>query len=119
MLICKRVKDLGCSTETRGDRNFSHGQRHGDLFGGDNRSLHRGPGVVIIKTSSGVTVGATVTYNNATRKVVINPNVTLARDTVYSVRVTIAATDRAGNKLDQNPDKSGNQAKSWKFRAAK
>jgi hypothetical protein len=78
------------------------------------------PGAVTLKTSSGgVAVAATVTYNAATKKVLIDPNARLARNTVHTAKITTAATDRAGNKLDQNSTTAGNQAKTWKFTTAK
>jgi hypothetical protein len=74
-------------------------------------------GVVTLKKSSGgAAVGATVTYNPTTKKVTLNPNLSLARNTLYTAKVTTGATDLAGNALDQNPTTAGNQAKSWKFR---
>jgi Bacterial Ig-like domain len=77
------------------------------------------PGVVTLKTSSGgVAVAATVTYNATTKQVVIDPNVRLARNTVYTAKITTAATDRVGNKLDQDSTTSGNQARTWKFTTA-
>jgi CSLREA domain-containing protein len=73
-------------------------------------------GVVTLKKSSGgAAVAATVDYNPTTKKVILNPNVSLARNTLYSAKVATGATDLAGNQLDQNSTTGGNQAKSWKF----
>jgi Bacterial Ig-like domain len=46
---------------------------------------------------------------------VLNPNKRLAAGTKYRAVVTIGAEDLAGNALDQNPTKAGNQQKSWTF----
>ena len=74
-------------------------------------------GVVSLrKSSGGAAVGASVTYNPTTKKVTLNPNLSLASNTLYSAKVTTGATDLAGNALDQNSTTAGNQAKSWKFR---
>jgi subtilisin family serine protease len=74
------------------------------------------PGVVTLKKSSGgAAVAASVTYNPTTKKVILNPNLSLARNTLYSAKVTTGARDLAGNQLDQNSTKEGNQAKTWKF----
>src|SRR5215211_7821009 len=74
------------------------------------------PGVVTLKKSSGgAAVAASVTYNPTAKKVILNPNLSLARNTLYSAEVTTGATDLAGNQLDQNSTTAGNQAKSWQF----
>jgi hypothetical protein len=81
-----------------------------------NEASVEAPGVVTLKKSSGgAAVAATVTYNPTTKKVILNPNLSLARNTLYSAKVTTGATDLAGNQLDQNSTTGGNQAKNWKF----
>src|SRR5215204_5529488 len=61
------------------------------------------PGVVTLKKSSGgAAVAATVTYNPTAKKVILNPNLSLA-----------------GNQLDQNSTTAANQAKTWKFTTVK
>jgi Tol biopolymer transport system component len=78
------------------------------------------PGVVTLKKSSGgAAVAANVTYNPTTKKVILNPNLSLARNTLYIAKVTTGATDLAGNQLDQNSTTAGNQAKTWKFTTVK
>jgi Bacterial Ig-like domain len=73
-------------------------------------------GVVTLKKSSGgAAVAASVTYNPTTKKVTLNPNLSLARNTLYSATITTGARDLAGNQLDQNATTPGNQAKTWKF----
>jgi hypothetical protein len=81
-----------------------------------NEASVEAPGVVTLKKSSGgAAVAASVTYNPTTKKVILNPNLSLARNTLYSAKVTTGARDLAGNALDQNSTTAGNQAKSWKF----
>jgi hypothetical protein len=73
-------------------------------------------GVVTLKKSSGgAAVAASVTYNPTTKKVILNPNLSLARNTLYTAKVTTGVRDLAGNQLDQNSATAGNQAKTWKF----
>jgi hypothetical protein len=81
-----------------------------------NEASVEAPGVVTLKKSSGgAAVAASVTYNPTTKKVILNPNFSLARNTLYSAKVTTGARDLAGNQLDQKPIIAGNQAKTWKF----
>lgn len=47
--------------------------------------------------STGLGVGATVTYDGATRKLTIKPSSSLARNTTYRVRLTSGFKDLAGN----------------------
>jgi hypothetical protein len=61
-------------------------------------------------------LGATVTYDAATRTATLNPNNNLQSGRTYIATVTTGAQDEAGNSLDQDPSLSGNQNKSWKFR---
>ena len=60
-------------------------------------------------------VAATVTYNATSQKAVLNPNGDLRLGATYKAVVTAGAKDRAGNALDQNPNVSGNQSKTWTF----
>lgn len=48
-------------------------------------------------------------------KVVLNPSQNLRRGATYVATVSTAATDLAGNALDQNPGLPGHQAKVWTF----
>ena len=60
-------------------------------------------------------VAATVTYNRTGKKAVLNPNNNLRLGATYKVAVGTGAKDLAGNALDQNRTKKGNQGKTWKF----
>jgi hypothetical protein len=61
-------------------------------------------------------VRTAVDYDAGTRRATLNPNVNLAPGATYIATVTIRAKDRAGNSLDQDSNRSGNQPKTWKFR---
>jgi hypothetical protein len=62
-------------------------------------------------------VTADVRYDDATKKAILDPdpanNLDLGR--TYKATVTTGAKDLAGNALDQKPNITGNQSKSWKF----
>jgi hypothetical protein len=60
-------------------------------------------------------LGATVTYDPATKKATLNPNNNLRLGATYVATVRRGAKDVAGNSLDQNATTAGNQNKSWKF----
>ena len=73
-------------------------------------------------TSSGTTqvTNVTVTLSSNGLKATLNPFGTsttqqLAARTKYKAVVTTGAKDLAGNALDQDPTKAGNQPKSWTF----
>ena len=57
--------------------------------------------------ANGTLQTAAVTYNATTRTVTLNPNATLAANTLFTVRLSTGITDAAGNPLD---------ATSWSFR---
>jgi Bacterial Ig-like domain len=61
-------------------------------------------------------LGATVTFDPATKKATLNPNNNLQPGRTYVATVTTGAQDEAGNSLDQDSNLAGNQTKSWKFR---
>jgi hypothetical protein len=61
-------------------------------------------------------LGATVTYDPATKRATLNPNNNLQSGVTYVATVTTGAKDLAGNALDQNPTTAGNQAKTWTFK---
>ena len=63
-------------------------------------------------------LGATVTYDSATKKATLNPSANLQSGATYVATVTTGAKDLAGNALDQNPTTAGNQAKTWTFKVA-
>jgi hypothetical protein len=60
-------------------------------------------------------LGATVTYDPATKKATLIPNNNLRSGVTYAATATTGAKDLAGNSLDQNSTTAGNQAKNWKF----
>ena len=60
-------------------------------------------------------LGATVTYDPATKKATLNPNNNLQSGKTYVATVTTGAQDEAGNSLDQDSSLAGNQTKTWKF----
>jgi hypothetical protein len=72
-------------------------------------------GVVTLRKGTGAPLAAAVTYDPATKKVVLNPNANLKRGAKYKAVVTTGAEDLAGNALDQNPTTTGNQPKNWTF----
>jgi subtilisin len=60
-------------------------------------------------------LGATVTYDPATRRATLNPTNNLQSGRTYVAIVGIGTRDEAGNSLDQDPSTAGNQTKIWKF----
>jgi hypothetical protein len=60
-------------------------------------------------------VSAMVSYDPATHKATLNPGASLSRGAKYVATVTTGTKDLAGNALDQDPAKTGNQAKVWSF----
>ena len=71
--------------------------------------------VKLVKKGTTAKVPATVTYVAATKRAILNPDANLQPGATYVARVTAGAKDLAGNRLDQNPNTAGNQAKVWKF----
>lgn len=65
-----------------------------------------GPTAFILKTTTGVTVGATVSYNAVTRVATLNPTASLAPATSYIVTLTSSIKDVDGNPIT---------AMSWRF----
>ena len=49
------------------------------------------------------------------QKAMLNPKANLQPGTKYKAMVCQVARDEAGNGLDQNPARAGNQPKSWSF----
>lgn len=72
--------------------------------------------VRIFKSGSNKALAATVTYNAGTRTATLNPKAKLRRGATYKVVVATGVRDVAGNPLDQDPTKAGNQPKIWTFR---
>jgi len=60
-------------------------------------------------------ITAAVSYDDAAKKAILNPESNLSLGRTYKATVTSGAQDMAGNALDQDPTLAGNQPKSWKF----
>jgi Big-like domain-containing protein len=60
-------------------------------------------------------VTASVTYGAASKKAILDPSSNFRSGVTYQATVTTEAKDLAGNALDQNSTKVGDQSKSWKF----
>ena len=71
--------------------------------------------VKLRKAGTTKNVSATVSYAPATKKATLNPAASLSRGAKYVVTATTGTKDLAGNALDQDPVKTGNQAKVWSF----
>ncbi|GER23390.1 hypothetical protein NCCP1664_18860 [Zafaria cholistanensis] len=65
---------------------------------------------VRLTTPAGTTVRAVVSYNATTRTATLNPSVTLAANTAYTVRLSNGITDANGNRLT---------ATTWSFRTGR
>jgi uncharacterized delta-60 repeat protein len=71
--------------------------------------------VRLFEVGSTTAIGASVSYDAATRRATLNPNANLKLGTRYKAVVTSGARDLAGNALDQDPALAGNQPKTWFF----
>lgn len=71
--------------------------------------------VTLRKTGTTRLVAAHVNYDKATNRAKLDPNTDLGPGTKYVGTVTSGARDLAGNALDQDKTKAGNQQKTWKF----
>jgi hypothetical protein len=75
--------------------------------------------------ASGVALAATATFGNPSpiqivdSAATVDPANLLKSGVTYKAVVTTGARDLAGNPLDQNPNKAGNQSKVWKFTVKK
>ncbi len=69
----------------------------------------------LYKKGSKTALVATVTYDAATKRAVLDPSATLERGATYKAVLSTAARDLASNQLDQNPTLTGNQQKVWFF----
>ena len=72
--------------------------------------------VRLVRVATGTVVRADVTYDADTKTLVLDPRRDLAADARYKAVVRSAVLDVAGNRLDQNTSRSGNQPKVWRFR---
>ena len=75
-----------------------------------------GANVKLVREATGATVRSRLRYDADTKSVIINPRNDLAANARYKVVVGTGIRDLAGNRLDQNTARSGNQAKVWRFR---
>jgi hypothetical protein len=71
--------------------------------------------VKLVREATGATVRSRIRYDADTKSVIINPRNDLAANARYKVVVGTGVRDLAGNRLDQNTSKTGNQAKVWRF----
>jgi subtilisin-like proprotein convertase family protein len=74
-----------------------------------------GSTVKLRRPGSTKAVAATVSYNATTRTISIDPALRLKPGTKYTVVVTTAVKDLAGNALDQKPARTGLQNARWSF----
>ena len=63
------------------------------------------------------TVPATLSYDSANKNAILDPSEPLDASSTYRVTVS-GAWDLTGNQLDQDPNTSGDQPKSWSFTTA-
>ncbi len=74
----------------------------------------------LVRNGTTSPLSATVSYSyDATAKAwkaTLNPSSDLRRCTLYNATVTTGVKDKAGNALDQDPNATGNQPKTWSFR---
>ena len=75
--------------------------------------------VKLVKAGTKTVIRSTVTYDPATKTVILDPSANLAKGTTYQATVTVGVQDLAGTALDQNPTLAGNQAKIWRFTTAR
>ena len=74
-----------------------------------------GSTVKLFKAGSTTAVPATVTYDATAKRATLNPSANLQLGVKYRAVVSPAARDAAGNALDQDPNLTGSQPKSWFF----
>jgi len=70
----------------------------------------------LFQNGSTTRLTATVSYDAATDKATLDPAGSLKSGVTYKAVITTSAKDLAGNALDQNPTKAGNQPKEWRFK---
>ncbi|HEX5850537.1 MAG TPA: Ig-like domain-containing protein [Rubrobacter sp.] len=69
----------------------------------------------LFKAGTSTRIGATVSYDGMGGRALLDPNSNLKPGTRYKAVVTTGAKDLSGNGLDQNPNVTGSQQKSWSF----
>jgi hypothetical protein len=70
----------------------------------------------LYKKGTTTALGASVTYEAATRTATLDPSANLKRGTTYKAVVSTGAKDLAGNSLDQDESLSGSQQMVWFFK---
>jgi subtilisin-like proprotein convertase family protein len=80
------------------------------------RASLTGTTVKLVRAHRTRAVPATVTYDARRHRVVLDPVHALRHRTTYRVVVTTGVKDVAGNRLDQDPTRTGGQPVSWTFR---
>ena len=105
-----RTKPVGGADEVRRGRNvrafFSEPVRPVSIVGAN---------VKLVREATGATVRSRLRYDADTKSVIINPRNDLAANARYKVVIGTGVRDLAGNRLDQNTTRSGNQPKVWRF----
>ncbi len=71
--------------------------------------------IKLYKAGTTTAIGAQVSYDAQKKKAILNPDANLLLGKTYKAVVTTGAEDLAGNRLDQNQTKAGNQQKVWFF----
>ncbi len=71
--------------------------------------------IKLFKTGTTTPIAVVVSYDAERKKAVLNPKANLQRGAKYKTVVTTGTKDLAGNRLDQNAARSGNQLKQWFF----
>jgi hypothetical protein len=69
----------------------------------------------LFKAGTTTRIGATVNYDQMGGRALLNPNSNLKPGTRYKAVMTTGAKDLSGNGLDQNPNVTGSQQKTWFF----
>jgi Tol biopolymer transport system component len=69
----------------------------------------------LFQKGSTTPIAATVTYNAATHRAMLNPTSPLPGKVFYRAVVSVGSRDLAGNNLDQNRTLEGRQPKVWFF----
>jgi hypothetical protein len=73
----------------------------------------------LVRKGTSAAVPAEVTYSAASSEATLDPARGLKRGAVYRATVTAGAGDLAGNALDQDPNRAGEQQKAWSFTVRK
>jgi CSLREA domain-containing protein len=68
------------------------------------------------KKGSATSLSATVNYDPNTKTATLDPTNKLRRGATYLATVTTTAKDSTGTALDQDPNTTGDQPKTWTFR---